>query len=183
MVRSGRPGLFSGSRHFVACFWSFLKARSPRINRVASNSHRVNSRAQPAPTEIGTITRMSAIPIVARRCHSIFMKIAAAMTHQRPRASRVHISPARRGSKQLRRRLGRFARPRESGSLICPSPLRTPGPRADFLRARQSAPLRRPGKSLHQLDREGKHDRRAAFVGDIEQRAEIAQLHRLRHAG
>jgi hypothetical protein len=35
----------------------------------------VNKRAQP-PTEIGTITRMSAIPIVACRRHTIFMKIA-----------------------------------------------------------------------------------------------------------
>src|SRR5580693_7299693 len=33
------------------------------------------------------------------------------------------------------------------------------------------------------LDREREHDSRAAFAGDVEQRAEIAQLHRLRHFG
>src|SRR5579863_2495268 len=36
---------------------------------------------------------------------------------------------------------------------------------------------------VRQLDREREHDGRAALAGDVEQRAEIAQLHRLRHLG
>ena len=95
---------------------SARNARSPRIRRIASSSHRVNKRAHP-PTEIGTITRMSAIPIAACRCHTTFMKIAAAMTHQRPRASRVDITSARRWSKQLRKRRYHFRSSRESGDL------------------------------------------------------------------
>jgi hypothetical protein len=39
------------------------------------------------------------------------------------------------------------------------------------------------GPSLHQVDWEWKHDRRASFARDLEQRGEIAQLHRLRHRG
>src|SRR6266511_167750 len=35
--------------------------------------------------------------------------------------------------------------------------------------------------SLHQVDREWKHDGRAAFARDVEQGCEIAQLHGLRH--
>ena len=35
---------------------------------------------------------------------------------------------------------------------------------------------------MRQLDRERKHDQGAAFAGDVKQRAEIAELHRLRHA-
>jgi hypothetical protein len=34
---------------------------------------------------------------------------------------------------------------------------------------------------LRQFDREREHDRGAALAGDVEQRAEIAKLHRLRH--
>ena len=34
---------------------------------------------------------------------------------------------------------------------------------------------------LHQVDRERKHDGRAALACDIEQRGEVTQLHRLRH--
>src|SRR5579864_9030718 len=36
---------------------------------------------------------------------------------------------------------------------------------------------------MHQFDREREYDGRAALAGDIEQSAEIAQLHRLRHLG
>src|SRR5262249_10134730 len=65
-----------------------------------------------------------------------------------------------------------------SGLLFTP---RTPS--AASAAAGASTPLggamRRP--SLHQADREGKHDGRAALAGNIEQCCEITQLHRLRH--
>ena len=118
VVRAAYSGRWAGSSDSGCCcssasgcsrclLASARNARSPRIRRIASSSHRVNKRAQP-PTEIGTITRMSAIPIVACRCHTIFMKIAAAIAHQRPRASRVDITSARRWSKQLRKRRCHF---------------------------------------------------------------------------
>ena len=45
-------------------------------------------------------------------------------------------------------------------------------------------PFCRQGREqTRKLDREREHDRGAALAGDVEQRAEIAQLHRLRHLG
>ena len=46
----------------------------------------------------------------------------------------------------------------------------------------QSRPRRHRREGLRQFDREGKHDRGAALARDVEQRAEIAKLHRLRYA-
>src|SRR5580700_223133 len=42
---------------------------------------------------------------------------------------------------------------------------------------------RHGGEQIRQLDREREHDRRAALAGDVEQRAEVTKLHRLRHLG
>src|SRR5262245_6485800 len=61
-------------------------------------------------------------------------------------------------------------KPGNDGGWCAPSRSAS-GPRAGIVRH----PI------LYQVDRERKHDGRAAFAGDVEERREITQLHRLRH--
>src|SRR6266478_3444503 len=75
--------------------------------------------------------------------------------------------------------------PPKLGPLVTSSGLFFIAPRSSSARPRtNSSPLCRGGMrcpSLHHLDRERKHDGRAALTRDIEQGREITQLHRLRH--